>query len=886
MHSAVVCGSDDRERNDRRNTDRREESWSVNPLHCAKLVGLWVCFGLIYAGLARLALLLWTSGGISLFWPPNGFSIVVLLRSPLFHWPPIMFCLMGGFLLAVLTPDISQPVGMSLGIMLANIIELLVATVPLLIFRPEFRGPVEDIVTSINLLWLGLFALLGPFVASFFGAWSVVHRYSDVNYRDTVAAWIAGDSVGNILTAWSGFVYLKYYARLKESSPSVIWSEGTRQLRQKRGVVLTKILELLFFVAFTVAVSKVSNHNTYYSFLLTLFFPLCVWVALRFHECVLVTLLLLMTITLGISSTYTVIPNTELFPHVININLYLAMTIMCSCYISASGREAKALLKERERLVEAAVERCNELSKSKEAIETMQKEALLFVYMSHELKTPLSIIIGFCTELYEESGLAPHSKQGLKHILNMAEELLQLTNSMLDMMRLKSASASLNMAPLDLHELFANVCGKLGLYGRYSGVDVVSNLSPSVPRFIIGDGMRISEIIFNLAGNGIKFSNAHIQASAGTSQDTDTTSEKEKKPVVIIELNAAPLVKPPKLELNSSSTHTRRSFATAPVSASLPLSTTSTLNTSSRRSMDDLTRSVTRRSVLGTQKLELRVTDFGRGIPKEAQSTIFDVFQRVGTSNEQASTPGTGLGLAIVKELITKMGGQIGVESEVGKGSTFHVTFEAQVVDGGEYECRPASAASAFSAAASPEKPMRAQQNGAVAESTSLHVLVVEDMILNQKLLTSMLNKDGHTYEVTNNGEEALQLAASKREGKPLFDVLIVDLYMDVCDGETFLRERLTRPCIPDYFRALPVIIASADVRPEQLERLNELTPITLLNKPYRLPELRALFRNINKTKTAPATSTLDDTLTTASTYSNENSGLSMENLPACEDLV
>jgi signal transduction histidine kinase/ActR/RegA family two-component response regulator len=173
-----------------------------------------------------------------------------------------------------------------------------------------------------------------------------------------------------------------------------------------------------------------------------------------------------------------------------------------------------------------------------------------------------------------------------------------------------------------------------------------------------------------------------------------------------------------------------------------------------------ITVSVATASVLPeTAILQFDVADTGPGIAAENLEAIFEVFSQVDSSITRRFG-GTGLGLAICRDLASAMGGRIWAESEPGRGSTFHFTAPL--------------------AAPSGSLPKRTQgtPEGSGHAGAPLHILVVEDNIINQKLLAKLLMKAGHSFELAGNGEQAL---AMMRGGR--FEVVLMDVQMPVMDG-------------------------------------------------------------------------------------------------------
>lgn len=165
---------------------------------------------------------------------------------------------------------------------------------------------------------------------------------------------------------------------------------------------------------------------------------------------------------------------------------------------------------------------------------------------------------------------------------------------------------------------------------------------------------------------------------------------------------------------------------------------------------------------VGTEMtLSLRVIDTGSGIAEEEQHRIFDDFV-TGVSMDERRAPGTGLGLSIANRFVTALGGEIGVESDIGQGSVFWVNLPVVAVD------RPVP----------PTSPRL--QNAAVRE---LNILLVEDNEINRQVAREMLVQGGHKVSEAANGQIGVDMAATQS-----FDVILMDISMPVMDGRAATR--------------------------------------------------------------------------------------------------
>lgn len=218
--------------------------------------------------------------------------------------------------------------------------------------------------------------------------------------------------------------------------------------------------------------------------------------------------------------------------------------------------------------------------------------------MSHELRTPLNAILGM-TDLALGMELPPMARDFLKTSKESADMLLALLNEILDFSRIESGRFELELAPFNLLHTINQVVKTLGVRASEKGLELLQEIPDDMPEIVMGDSLRLRQILMNLIGNAIKFST--------------------KGEVVI------------------------------------------------RVRIQEMT--------LEKAHLEFSVIDTGIGISPENQRKIFEPFTQADTSTSR-NYGGTGLGLAITQKLVHLMGGKIGVESQVGRGSTFYFTLE------------------------------------------------------------------------------------------------------------------------------------------------------------------------------------------------------------------
>ena len=366
-------------------------------------------------------------------------------------------------------------------------------------------------------------------------------------------------------------------------------------------------------------------------------------------------------------------------------------------------------------------------------------------HMSHEIRTPLNAVLGQAQLLGREP-LSADQRLMVQRLQTAGQSLLGIINDILDLSKLEAGQLRLEIRPFTLETLIAKLHSLLGPTAHAKGLDL--RLAPPAEPVgpLLGDPLRLEQVLTNLVGNALKFT--------------------EQGEVV--------------LRITPLAARDRR---------------------------------------LG---LRFAIQDTGIGIEPAALQRLFSPFTQADNSITRRFG-GTGLGLSISKRLVEAMGGQIGVESTPGQGSTFWFEVTLPRAMGSE----PAEPATA------PPPP------NAGPRLTGLHLLAVDDSSMNRDLVEMVLSHEGACVTLAVDGQQAVQILQASPAG---FDAVLMDVQMPVMDGRT--ATRLIRRELG--LTQLPVIALTAGVLAEEQRLIREAGADEVLAKPLDLELLVAtLLRRI-----------------------------------------
>ena len=305
-----------------------------------------------------------------------------------------------------------------------------------------------------------------------------------------------------------------------------------------------------------------------------------------------------------------------------------------------------ALVRERRQTTRIA-ERSAELERlSGELLRANRAKSEFLSNMSHELRTPLNAIVGFvdllCDGVYGE--LAPRQTSPVQRIAASANHLRHLVDQVLDLGKMAAGRLEVHVEPLDLRPFVLDVVSEIEPLIQEKGLSLSIGIGATLPR-VRTDPTHLRQILVNLLGNAVKYTN-----SGGVAV---------RSRIVGVPWRVSggnPRVPTPGSNPLASSGKTAPAEATAPGGARPP--------------------------VAGKPYIALQIADTGIGIAREDQERIFDEFEQVNAGPRGDSIHrGTGLGLAISRRLARLLGGDLTVESDVGKGATFTLWLSLHPAD-------------------------------------------------------------------------------------------------------------------------------------------------------------------------------------------------------------
>ncbi len=327
--------------------------------------------------------------------------------------------------------------------------------------------------------------------------------------------------------------------------------------------------------------------------------------------------------------------------------------------------------------------------------------------VSHDMRTPANGLVGML-RLLADTKLSPEQHEFVNAAQDSATSLRGMLDDLLDVARLESASLVLDRKSFSIRGLIDAQIAAFGPLADQNGISLSARVAPDVPPFLVGDPIRLRQILNKLISNSIKYT-----MIGGVQIDVDTLT---------------------------------RSHATM---------------------------------------LRISVSDTGMGFSEDARAKLFSALTQPDSSLTRRSGE-SGMGLTIARGLAIRMGGELGCESEIGRGSVFRLEIPMEIAE---------------------TLPDQTVLDAKPYFARSLKVFAADDHPVNRMLLRSILLKWGHEVETFENGQDLLSALAHT-----VPDLIVMDIQMPIMDGVTATRA-IRQMAAP--YRQIPILGFTADADPK-----------------------------------------------------------------------
>lgn len=386
------------------------------------------------------------------------------------------------------------------------------------------------------------------------------------------------------------------------------------------------------------------------------------------------------------------------------------------------------------------------------AYESEQSKTRYISKMSHEIRTPMNGMLGMISLAKLNMDRREEAEDYLDKAEKLSQFLFSIINDILDMSRIESGKIELACERVDIFMVAEKLKDMFQVTVEDKGIRFVLEMQDFTVRYVMGDELRISQVMTNFLSNASKFTSSGGQITVTFRQ------------MHIIE---------------------------------------------------------------GKVNLMMRVRDTGKGMSPEFMSRIFNPFEQEDASVAK-NYGGSGLGMAISDNLVSLMGGQITVDSEVGKGTDFTVFLELPIAEGEQKL---------------PGKEGIHLDTESGEDSFSiegLRILLAEDNKINALIATKLLVSQGAQIENALDGQEAVHMFREHEAG--YYQVILMDIQMPGLDG--WEATKVIRQLDREDAKSIPIIALSADAFIEDKRKSVEMGMNGHVSKPINFEELRRVIRD------------------------------------------
>lgn len=535
------------------------------------------------------------------------------------------------------------------------------------------------------------------------------------------------------LLSWSEIAHSKFFSYLRK--------------KRDRLVKLQYLIEALMIVAAILTISAIAFNGIYPIEYLIL--PCLVWATFRFGHFAATNLIFLVSVIaiIGTLRGTGSFARESIYESLLLLQSFIVATVSFTLILAGTidehRRSSNHLKKSQMELIHKSqllIESNRKLRQAKQiAEEANQSKSKFLTNMSHELRTPLNAIIGISQLLQDEVEISPQHKADLQIIYNSGYHLLSLIEDILDISKIEAGKMEIQPMNYKLLELIQEVGESFQFSANNKNIELICDFAPDLPQIVHTDIKRLKQILFNLLGNAVKFTDkGKVTFRVRRIRDRNLT------------INA--LMDSHFMDPTDPTNANQLAYSANSISNPMEIA-----------------------------YLLFEVLDTGVGMDAEKLDKIFLPFEQLGEN--KLKSQGTGLGLAISQKIARMLGGEITVKSEIGLGSCFNLHLSIEVVEPITYEEINAQLLTQESPIVQVNSDLNSDRElnsfyKSFSEIYPLKILIAEDNLVNQKVAVRIFQRLGYTVDIANNGLEVIAMMRSQT-----YHVVFMDIQMPEMNG-------------------------------------------------------------------------------------------------------